>query len=205
MASRSDSDGGVVVPKQARSRETVRAILHAARVVANEADEEPTVSRIAAVSGVAPGSIYRFFRSKDQIFAELTQELLDELLRELDALLAAHADADPQVRTHAVVSWICACFERNQRLFAVLRDVAGRLDLDDRLTRARLRIVDVVSRSLARHMGMPLTTAEHRAFVMVMACSGVLVAHRAEARDPVPDDVLRDELEHLFGPYVSAA
>lgn len=205
MSLRFDHDDGVSAPKQARSRETVRSILRAARQVANRPDEEPTVSRIAEISGVAPGSIYRFFRSKDQIFAELAIDMLDEVQAHLHELLVAHADDDNATKTRVVVASLCERFERNQRLFAVLREVTSRVDVDARLARARMRIIMVVARSLAHHFGLPAHTAEQRAYVMVMACSGVLVGHRSEHRDLVTAQALQEELEQLFGRYVGTA
>lgn len=72
-------------PAQSRSRAVVDAIAQAClQVLEKEGESVLTVARIAEVSGVAVGSIYQYFPSKDAIVALLYERALDE---ESEALL----------------------------------------------------------------------------------------------------------------------
>ena len=67
-------------PQQARSRETVRAILDAAtRVLSQEGYDRASTNRIAAVAGVSIGSLYQFFPNKEAIFVALRKRFFEEL------------------------------------------------------------------------------------------------------------------------------
>jgi len=66
-------------PVQSRSRALVDAVEQACLQILDEAGEAAlTIARIAEVSGVAVGSIYQYFPSKDAIVALLYERVLDE-------------------------------------------------------------------------------------------------------------------------------
>lgn len=66
-------------PTQSRSRALVEAVEQAClRILDEEGEETLTVARISEVSGVAVGSIYQYFPSKDAIVALLYERVLDQ-------------------------------------------------------------------------------------------------------------------------------
>ncbi|WP_043200101.1 TetR/AcrR family transcriptional regulator [Pseudomonas putida] len=66
-------------PTQSRSRALVDAVEQACLRILDEGGEEAlTIARIAEVSGVAVGSIYQYFPSKDAIVTLLYERVLDE-------------------------------------------------------------------------------------------------------------------------------
>lgn len=72
-------DGGVdgaKVPKTERGRRTLRALLDAAGEEFGEKGfHEASISRITARAGVAIGSFYTYFDSKEEVFKALVQDL----------------------------------------------------------------------------------------------------------------------------------
>lgn len=65
-------------PLQARSHETVEAILDAASALLGRVPfEQITTSRIAAQAGISVGALYRFYSSKQEIFDEIAVRELD--------------------------------------------------------------------------------------------------------------------------------
>lgn len=67
--------------KQERSRHTVNTILRAAiEVLIEEGFEKATTNRIAERAGYSVGTLYRYFRDKEDIYAEI----IDQLLRQLN-------------------------------------------------------------------------------------------------------------------------
>jgi AcrR family transcriptional regulator len=86
------------LPKQARSREIVKAIEEAClRILAEHGPDALNTNRIADVAGVNIASVYRYFPNKDAILAELYEKQLAMEGSMLDALheRAAEIDALP--------------------------------------------------------------------------------------------------------------
>lgn len=66
--------------KQARSRETIDALLEAAaQVLLRDGYARATTNRIAERAGVSVGSIYQYFRDKDELFDALIRSRVDAL------------------------------------------------------------------------------------------------------------------------------
>ncbi|MFC4563886.1 TetR/AcrR family transcriptional regulator [Nocardiopsis mangrovi] len=110
-----ESEQSAVVRRQERGRRRMAEILDAAEgVIAENGFEDATTNAIAARAGVSPGSLYQFFRNKDEILdalvprfvqrshgfwdAQLTEDvarlpLPDLIDRVVDAMAAFKADS----------------------------------------------------------------------------------------------------------------
>lgn len=74
-------------PSQARSRESVAVVLEAsAQVLQHSGYKRTTTNRIAERAGVSVGTLYQYFRNKDEIFDALIQQ---ESQRYLQAIATA--------------------------------------------------------------------------------------------------------------------
>lgn len=83
MASRTESvgSGPVTGPRrQARGQQRIEQILHAAAVVfAERGYDTATTNAIAAEAGISPGSLYQFFKNKDDIAGALAAHYVTQL------------------------------------------------------------------------------------------------------------------------------
>lgn len=87
---------GVAEPPTRRGRETRAQLLDAAREVFAEKDyADAKVTDITSAAGVATGSFYSYFPSKEQLFREVAYEVIDELVA------AARPDPDNPERDPA--------------------------------------------------------------------------------------------------------
>ncbi len=59
-----------------------------------------TIDQIAAETGLSKGSIYRFFKSKDDILLALLDQLEREAIQNSERLIAQDLDPISQIRTH---------------------------------------------------------------------------------------------------------
>ena len=77
-----------LAPKQARSRESLKRLLHATAGLLEEVGlERTTIPLIAARAGLSPGAVYRRFRDKDALLRTLLIETLQGTLRHTEATL----------------------------------------------------------------------------------------------------------------------
>ena len=100
---------------EARLQDNRSRILEAARALVSEGGwQEAQVASVAAAAGIATGTVYRYFPSKAELFAEVLS-LVSQ--REVDVLTEiAQADCSSMLRLHAAVATFLKRAMRNPRL-----------------------------------------------------------------------------------------
>ncbi len=100
---------------EARLQDNRSRILDAARALVSEGGwQEAQVASVAAAAGIATGTVYRYFPSKAELFAEVLS-LVSQ--REVDVLTEiAQADGSSTLRLHSAVSTFVKRAMRNPRL-----------------------------------------------------------------------------------------
>ena len=89
-------------PQQQRSRQRVDQILDAARkIIAEKGSAAVTITEIAEVAGVTPGSMYQYFPTKAAIVDALGTRYLDEFSQRLEAQM----DAAPQTAEEMILAF----------------------------------------------------------------------------------------------------
>jgi AcrR family transcriptional regulator len=93
------------IPRQARSRLTVEAVLDAvARILKREGVAAVTTNRIAEVAGVSIGSVYQYFPDKAAIYAALHDRHVRDMSRRIDETLVDHAGSSLEELVRALVT-----------------------------------------------------------------------------------------------------
>jgi AcrR family transcriptional regulator len=117
-------------PKQERSRATMEAIVEAgARVLVERGWAGTSTNRIAAKAGVAIGTLYQFFPSKEAIVGALVDRHVDGQLALVGEQLAARPD-DP---IGAVIEALFEGAARAGKLHVVLLGLIGHVERAERL------------------------------------------------------------------------
>jgi TetR/AcrR family transcriptional regulator, regulator of autoinduction and epiphytic fitness len=81
------------------SREKHKAILAAALTLFGHYGYRRTsIDDIAQEAGIAKGTVYLYFKSKEEIFRALSQQLLDQVLLAADAAVHEHATIEARLR-----------------------------------------------------------------------------------------------------------
>jgi AcrR family transcriptional regulator len=105
-------------PKRQRGRLRVAAILQSAREVFMEKGyDAATMTEIAARSGTAIGSLYRFFPSKDSLSDALLLHYLEQMTEGLAALTAHTTDMSPEVVAASLVDLMLGL--KDERSFVI--------------------------------------------------------------------------------------
>jgi AcrR family transcriptional regulator len=95
-----------------------REILAAARSLLEQGGVEGlTMEGIAAAAGVAKGTIYLYFPSKEELIQELLSQVGENIVAALESLISA--PQAPAEKLRQVVTWLLANLERERVLFPV--------------------------------------------------------------------------------------
>jgi AcrR family transcriptional regulator len=119
-------------PRGTRTRKAL--VSGARRVFERDGFIDARIADIALEAGVATGSFYTHFDSKDAAFAAVIAELTDETLH--PRVEVTHRDGDPVAGIEAAHRAYLETYQRNARLMGLLEQVSlideefGRLRLD---------------------------------------------------------------------------
>jgi AcrR family transcriptional regulator len=122
-------------PVSARGARTRQALVGAARAVfERDGFLEARITDIAAEAGVAAGTFYTYFTSKEDAFAAVIEELSEEMLH--PPLGTIDDRDDPATVIAATNAAYLAAYRRNAKLMGLLEQVA---QLDEDFLRLRLK------------------------------------------------------------------
>lgn len=107
------------VPRQARSRTTYDSMLDAAaRLLEQRGYAALTTNHVAEAAGVAIGSLYEYFPSKEVIVAEVVRRTMAEVASEVGESFRHAVD---QHFEHGLAAWITTSFQAIQRRAKLMR------------------------------------------------------------------------------------
>ena len=95
----------------------------AARLFGQKRFHEVLMEDVAAGAGIAKGTIYRFYRTKEHLYADICLESVGRLTRKLRATARARAGA--QVRLTAMVEGVAEHFSGQRDFFQVIQQEWG--------------------------------------------------------------------------------
>lgn len=119
---------------EARLLDNRTRILQAARALVSEGGwQEAQVANVAATAGIATGTVYRYFPSKAELFAEVLSRVSQ---REVDVLSdIAASDGSAHERLHSMVTTFVLRAMRNPRLaYALIAEPCDKAIDEERLT-----------------------------------------------------------------------
>lgn len=129
-------------PSTVRGEQTKRSVLIAARHAFEELGYADTrVADISKLAGLSHGSFYHYFTSKEEVFALLAEEVVDDLYR---TTTSTYRGKDPAERLRSANTRFFHAYRRHGRIMAVLEQAAT-LNPSFQLMRRNLR-----SRAVAR-------------------------------------------------------
>lgn len=105
----------------ARLADSRRRILEAARVVvADQGFAAAQVAVVAAVAGVATGSVYRHFPSKASLFAEMLRDVCERELAVVRAIAAEPGRSAPDRISDCVIAFVDRALRGDNLAYAVI-------------------------------------------------------------------------------------
>ena len=187
-------------PKQARSRELVRAVLQAAARVFDREGLHATTNRIAEEAGVSIGSLYQYFPNKETLLHALAESHLDRARASLGAALteAQSAESLEEALRYLVIA-IATEHQNHPSTQALMRDIApGVPELWARFRQLQQELETAILQMMTQHC------PEHpcsplRARIAVYAVEGAL---HGTVCDDVSNELWTHELVSLAHSYL---
>jgi AcrR family transcriptional regulator len=135
-----------------RTREILAA---ARRLMAEQGVDALTMDEIAQAAGVAKGTLYLYFQSKDELIQALLSQVGEAIAQDLEAILAQSEPPPAKLRQMAMV--LLQSVERESALFPVylrelVRSKSGRRPPSSLLQELEDRIVALITRMFAEGM-----------------------------------------------------
>jgi AcrR family transcriptional regulator len=205
MARRASSKAPRNSPQQSRSRATVGMILDAAiRILDQEGGDAATTSRIAEVAGVSVGTLYQYFRNRDQILQALQQREFERASVMMQRVLANPERAQDREVARAVVEELFSIYRAAPGLHRVLALEGLRVTPTEQVLAFDRQIVAAIKVFLA--LARTRIRRQHldaAAFVVYQSVRASMLAYLLEAPAGVSEAVLIEELTDLILSYLA--
>ena len=185
-------------PAQARSQETVNAIVEAsADVLQHRGYSGATTNRIAERAGVSIGTLYQYFNNKNEIFDELIHQ---EAGRYLHALEQCMPGAGQPLRA-AIRTLLEAGYAHTDLVLGIRIVMRNLPSYSDRGRELRQELHKLVVQFLELHGPFPgVVDVDLAADVMIAQCEGLTFLGRIDRTEDELIEVLTDSLSrYLLG------
>jgi AcrR family transcriptional regulator len=180
-------------PRTSPTRSDSRAIVDAVIEATSELPAAKVSMRLLAErAGVGIASIYRYFPTKQAIYAEISRRLLDQFVRDVEAVLAEDPPLDEAIRR------VCLAAVVGQGSNTSMRRTLN-LDVPQSWTHeassaAFAAVVTALVRFVSRKVSPPIPHVEERVFWAFAALRGQLLLSILYPRMPADPARLVDEM-----------
>ncbi|MFH8727778.1 TetR/AcrR family transcriptional regulator [Streptomyces termitum] len=191
-------------PRQERSREMVERIVDAGRaVLARDGYARFATTRVATAAGISPGSLYQYFRDKDELLGVLMERFWAEAGDRVAASLADRLAEPPEELVPHVAEALLSALEQDSRLLRVVVEEVPPSFHEGHAHHLRRRVQDLVAAYLAGRAPRGADAAT-RAWVLVSVMEALSVRWILD-RPAVPRERLIEEVGLLVAPYAFRA
>jgi AcrR family transcriptional regulator len=164
------------LPQQSRSRGLVDAIQTATLESIDRGKESVSLSEIATRAGVGLGSLYDYFRDRDDLVASVVAKVTEENLANFESLvseLEARPMSEGIVR---LVDETLKVYVRDPRMSRAALKIAHRLDLMPMLVEGQLLFARALTRLIEKQGDPAIPNKSAAAYVVTQAVMGIVMA-----------------------------
>lgn len=155
---------------QARLQDNRARILGAARALVSEGGwQEAQIANVAAAAGIATGTVYRYFPSKAELFAEVLSKVSQREVDVLGGIAASGGSALERLRS-AVATFVRRAMRNPRLAYALIAEPCDK-EIDEVRLTYRAAISEVVRSIIAEGQGQ----ADMRADVRPEIAASVIV------------------------------
>ncbi|WP_228047552.1 TetR/AcrR family transcriptional regulator [Saccharopolyspora montiporae] len=162
-----------------------------------------STNRVAEAAGTSPGSLYQYFRDKDDLLTVILDQYWDEAAQRVEASLADRLSDSPDQMVRNVVNALLLALEQDSQLLHVAVEAIPQQRLQSRHQALRRRVQDLVSTYLNLLLRSSGRNASTRAWVIVVSMEGLAVRWVLDRPD-ISREELVEELTALVENYIGA-
>jgi AcrR family transcriptional regulator len=163
-------------PRQERSRQMVERIVAAGRtVLVRDGHARFATNRVAEVAGISPGSLYQYFRDKDELLGVILDRYWDEVAERVTASLADRFGDPPDRMIPNTVEALLVALEQDSQLLRVAVEEMPQARMHDRRQQLQRRIRDLATAYLSLTGRVGGGNVATRAWVLVAGMEGLAV------------------------------
>jgi AcrR family transcriptional regulator len=190
-------------PKRQRGRLRVAAILETGReVIMEKGYDAATMTEIAARSGTAIGSLYRFFPSKESLADALMHHYAERMTQGLGALAERAPKLTPELLATELVDLMLALQDERSFVIALTDASGGNKDVKRRYREAtREATANIIRKVVPR---LPKQKAEAMA-ILLLHVLRVVPRTAEEDDDPATRRAVLAEIRELIRLYLVSA
>lgn len=202
MKGKSKHQIGVRKPAQSRSRQSFAAIVEAsAHVLEEQGYKGATTNRIAERAGVSVGTLYQYFRSKDEIFTALIEKESTAYLTAIEKNVPG-----PEIPLDKAIRHLLEVGYAHHGLIIGIREVVrhtpaefyeGRL----RRVRTELHRIAVCFLEAQKPLSTGLEDIDLTADILIAICEGMTFFSRFDSTPEQLIDILAEALSRYLGTY----
>jgi AcrR family transcriptional regulator len=183
----------VLKERKERWKSLMKQSLHqaAVKVLARDGLEGLTMDRVAGEAEIAKGTLYNYFKNKEDFLVYMERASFEPLDQEVDQILDSHQPPERKLEKFILTS--LNYFDSNREFFRVFLDpeLTGRRSNPEAKNR-HLQLVEkiglVFEEGIRAGSFRPMNPVKLGA-MFVMACGAMLIRRlRTEGRDPVEED-----------------
>jgi AcrR family transcriptional regulator len=169
-------------PQQKRARVLVDSLVDAAaEVVVRDGLEAMTTVRVAERAGVSVGSLYQYFKNKDELVAALSARVDADLIAAVDRVAAEALTLDPQRFTRCLLDAAFEAFAARGGLAHELFKHWHRIDIARGLYNFEQRMLEVMrTYALAHLRNHQIDPSPARAFIVINSVMFTLLRYLAQ-------------------------
>lgn len=111
-------------PQHRQSADEKRRMIYSAalKIFSEEGYHQATMEKIAALSGVAKGTVYTYFKSKEELLDQLLEEYYQEIVKKISDICSQDTDILQQIR-ELIVFWV-RFIETNPLVYRLIQSEA---------------------------------------------------------------------------------
>jgi AcrR family transcriptional regulator len=192
-------------PRQARAKETVDALLSAAKtLLVQRGVEGATTNAIAELAGVSIGSLYQYFPSREAIIAELSRRHVAQVLALIFAEVDALAGTNLRVGARRMIQLMIDVHRQDPELHAAIEASHPRLAARAQLAQVEAQVMATARSYLESHRTELVVDDLDRAAFLVVTTIEALT-HEATFRRPdlLESEALADDITRLVLGYLT--
>lgn len=163
-------------PQPDRAEERRQQIMQAALTCfARKGYHQTTMDDIVAESGLSKGTLYWYFKSKDDLFISLVKSFFLDMGREFDAIFEQHTSASDKLRT--VAQGFVNYFQKTEEFFYVFFEFWMRSALKEELNQLFSTVLTQYQEAIAHIIAEGITRGEFKAVDVNDLALAVLAAY----------------------------